>query len=110
MNKAELSEQINAVLGLEEELDFSKMTREDLEKLIQFLANPTNMITLGVKKLRRKVRTELLDKPLKDVLSRDFLGSSLGDILGNREGKGGILGFGVLDKVLGEGKDKGRQS
>ena len=96
--KEELSDKLNEILGLEETVDFSKMTKEDLEKLVDYFSDPANMLRTAIKNMRGRAKRELLERPLKDLLEADLIGI----ILGKRERKGGLFGFGILDRVLGE--------
>ena len=95
MNKEELSEELNDLLGLVD-LDFSKMTKEDLEALLRFFGDPYNLIKIGVKNLRGKVKREILE----EVLGRPLIEEVLGRSLEEKEEDRGPLGFGVIPSVL----------
>lgn len=95
--KADISDEINRILGLE--VDFSKMSREDLEKLKDFFGDPSKLITLGIKQTRAKVRSEILDRPLKEFLERPLIELLEGEAA---EGKAdrGPLGLGILPSIM----------
>ena len=96
LNKEQLSENINNVLGLD--LDFTKMTKKDLSALYSALAkqelNPDSQ------------SGDLLRRPLKEIFNQKVLNKDLGDLtllevlqqifpVFQRRG-GGIFGFGLL--------------
>ena len=90
--KSDLSDEINRILGLEKEIDFSKLSREDLQGLLDFFREPANLVSLGTKQLREKVRKEILDRPL-----RDFIEGGLGGLEGEDRGP---LGLGILPSLM----------
>lgn len=96
VTKEELSDKINEALHLEGEIDFSKMTKEDLEKLLEVLGNPSGLIQIGIKNLRAKARKEILERPLREFLEKPIIE----DILAGEKGKGGLLGLGILPHIL----------
>jgi len=96
--KEELVKRISETLEVKlESLD--RMTKEDLEKLAEALADPSNLIRVAVKQVRGKAREELT-RPLRELLDRPLI-----DLLERRgvsgEG-GGPLGFGVIPNILGK--------
>jgi len=95
--KEELSDRLNEILGLEDEVDFSKMTKEDLESLLKVIGEPSNLIRIGWKNARDKVKREILE----EILGRPFLDEILKGIPakeGEQEDKG-PLGFGVIPRA-----------
>lgn len=97
MDKQKLSDSLNVMLGLEKDkLDFTKMSKEDLEKLVALLKDPSHLIKAGIKTLRLKARQEIVEKPLKDILEKPFLE----EILSGEKGKEGPLGLGILPRIL----------
>ena len=93
MNKDELSDRLNEFLGLEDCVDFAKMTKEDLERLIKVVGEPSNLIKIGWKNLRSKAKKEIL----QELMERPFLDEVLN---GDEEGKNkGPLGLGILPSV-----------
>lgn len=92
MTKEELSDRLNEVLDLEDEIDFTRMTKEDLEKLVTAL-DPARLIQTGIKQLRSKARRDLLERPLKDLLDKPFLERLV-------ERDEGFLGLGFLPRIL----------
>lgn len=95
MNKEALSDRLNEFLGLEDCVDFAKMTKEDLERLIKVVGEPSNLIKIGWKNLRNKAKKEILE----ELMGRPFLDEVL---KGDEEGKNkGPLGLGVLPALRG---------
>ena len=93
--KEELSERLNEIMGLKDPIDFSKMTKEDLESLLKVIGEPSNLIRIGWKNAREKVKREILE----EILGRPFLEEILSK---TEEGADkGPLGFGVLPKLRG---------
>ena len=91
--KDELSDRLNEVLGLEDTVDFAKMTKDDLEILLKTVGEPSNLIKIGWKTLRDKAKKEILE----ELLGRPFLDEVL---KGVQEGEDkGPLGFGILPSV-----------
>ena len=97
--KEDLSEKMNELLGLEDKVDFSKLTKEDLEKLFKALGDPTRLIQTGVKQLRQKARKEILEKPLKEIMDKPFIEGLL-----ERENNKGPLGLGIIPRLLRKSK------
>lgn len=98
--KEELSDKINEILGLEDAIDFSKMTKEDLESLLKVVEEPSNLIRIGWKNAREKVKKEILE----EILGRPFLDEILKGIPAKGEGEGedkGPLGLGILPLARG---------
>lgn len=74
VNKDELSDKVNKFLSLDDTIDFSGMTKVDLERFVEFLSDPSRLIQAGLKRMRDRVRAEVLDRPLKEFL--DGLGTT----------------------------------
>jgi len=91
--KEELSAKLNQILGLEDEIDFTKLPKSDLEKLIEVL-NPTNMIALGVKQIRTRAREQILERKIKDILEKPLVEGIL-----TEKREGGLLGLGILPAI-----------
>jgi len=94
VTKEELSDRLNDLLGVEDSIDFAKMTKEDLDRLIKVVAEPSNLIRIGWKNLRNKAKKEILE----ELIGRPFLDEVLKGIPSKEEGKG-PLGFGILPSV-----------
>lgn len=95
MNKEELSDKMNEIFGLEDTVNFAKMTKEDLERLIKVVGEPSNLIKIGWKNLRGKAKKEIL----QELMERPILDEVL---KGDEEGKNkGPLGLGVLPALRG---------
>ena len=95
--KEELSDRVNEILGLGDPIDFSKMTKEDLESFLKTIKEPSNLIRIGWKNLKEKAKKEILEelieRPLVDVLKG--LGKE------EKEGKDkGPLGLGILPRAM----------
>ena len=91
VTKTELSDFLNDMLGTT--IDFSKLTKEDLESLKQFFSDPTALIQLGIKKLRDRTKKEILTITLGDILDKPVLEEL-------RNQKGGPLGLGIVPRIL----------
>jgi len=100
VTKDELCDRICEILGVDID-SLTRMTKEDLELLLEVLDNPTRLIQIGVKRLRIKTKKELLERPIKDLLNRSFID----EILGEQEDKG-PLGFGILPTLFGRSTSK----
>lgn len=94
VTKEEISDRLNELLKIE--IDFSKMTKEDLEALLKVVSEPATLIQLGLRGLRNKATKELLNRPLKEFLDSGFLEEL------TAKGRGGPLGFGILPAIFGE--------
>jgi len=73
------------------------MSREDLEKILNFVRDPYNLIKIGAKNLRGKVKKELLEEVLGRPLIEDLLSET------DEEGAEdkGPLGLGILPRIRG---------
>lgn len=92
--KEELSDRLNGLLGAEDYIDFAKMTKEDLERLLKVVDDPSSLIRIGWKNLRDKAKKEILE----ELIGRPFLDEVLKGIPAE-EGKG-PLGLGILPRIL----------
>lgn len=95
MTKEELSDRLNEILGLEETVDFTKMTKEDLEYLLKVVDDPSSLIRIGWKNLRDKAKKEILE----ELMGRPFLDEVLKGVPTKEEGKGGLLGLGIVPSI-----------
>lgn len=91
--KEDIKFQINEILSLD--LDWSKMSKEDLEKLLNFVRDPYNLIKIGVKNVRGKVKKELMEEILGRPLVEELLTST------EASEDRGPLGLGVLPRIRG---------
>ena len=89
--KAEISDQLNELLFLEDTLNFAKMTKEDLETLLRTVGEPSNLIRIGWRNLRDKAKGEILE----ELMGRPFLD----EVLKGISRKEGILGLGILPSI-----------
>ena len=92
--KSEIARKINRILGLH--LGFERLTKADLEKLHDFIKEPLNLVKLGVKNGRNKLRKDYLQRPVEEFLKgleeRPLLNI---DLLPDD----GILGLGIGKKL-----------
>jgi hypothetical protein len=89
--KEELAQSLNQILGID--IDWSKLKKEDLEKLHSLLSDPMALINMAGKIGREKLRS-VIDRPLRDFIERPIV-EEISDKIGSRQG-GGLFGFGVL--------------
>lgn len=93
--KEELSEKINELL--ETEIDFTKLTKEDLSTLLETVRNIKEATEFPLPIFKKPLR-EVLEN--KELLSRPLGDMTLGDILGNLvKGRGerqSLFGFGII--------------
>lgn len=93
VTKDELSDELNQLLGIDDWIDFSGMTKEDLERFklwVNETLTPQNMIKNGVEKMRKNFRGQVLDRPIRDFLDPTLLEE------GKPQQDVGLLGFGFL--------------
>ena len=99
--KDSISDQLNEIMGLT--VDWTKMGKEDLEKISKFFDEPYRLIQLGVNKLKTKAKEDILNRPLGELLqSSDLLGSVTG------RGRGGPLGLGILPGLFGKSRESAK--
>jgi len=89
VNKEELSDKVNLFLNLDDTIDFSGMKKEDLERFVEFLSDPSRLMQAGLKRMRDRVRGEILDRPLREFLEVE------------KKDDKGPLGFGIIPRVKG---------
>jgi len=94
VTKEDLSDRLNDLLGTEDFIDFAKMTKEDLDRLMKVVGEPSNLIRIGWKNIRDKAKKEILE----EILGRPFLDEVLKGGSTKEEGKG-PLGFGIIPSV-----------
>lgn len=93
VTKEELSDELNQLLGIDDWIDFSGMTKESLERFKTWVTDnltPQNMIKTGVERMRTNFRGQILDRPIKDFLDPALLEE------GKPQPDTGLLGFGLL--------------
>jgi hypothetical protein len=96
MEKKELSEKLNQLLGLENNpVGFEKLSKEDLERLLQVFTNIAQIAQVGVRSMRSKVQQGILLAPAKEVLNMRVI-----DLIGSIRKEGGLVG--ILDALLQE--------
>jgi hypothetical protein len=86
--KENLSDKLNVMLGTD--VDWSKMPKEELEKLVQHFEDPVVLIQIGIKNLKSKAKEDILGRRLGDILDSSTI----------LEKKGGPLGFGILPAIF----------
>jgi len=89
--KEEFSTEINKILGTT--IDFTKLSKEELTSLHGALT-----------KAKEDSDISLLDTPLGDLFDKKVFNraTTLRELLGLPKGRKGILGFGIIGKVLKE--------
>jgi len=92
--KDELSDEINQILGTA--IDFTKLSKDDLTKLYDSLAKLKEANEFSLPLLNRPIG-DILDKKIGTRTLREL---SLGEILGLPKDRKGILGFGILSRIL----------
>lgn len=97
MDKEEISRKLNEILGLEKEpIDFTKLSKSDLERLLAIFTNIAQVAQVGVRSLRSKVEEGgLLLKPVREVANMRVI-----DLIASIRREGGILG--MFDALLQE--------
>jgi len=98
--KEDLSAEINNILGTT--IDLTKLTKDDLTTLHEAL-------------LKFKEATEFplpfIDRPIGEILDKKFMNRplrdlSLADILGLSKERKGLLGLGILPRILARAEEK----
>jgi len=92
--KEEISEEINKILGTT--IDLTKLTKDDLVTLHEALAKFKEVAEFPL---------PLLDKPIGEILDRKIMNRplrelSLADVLGLPKERKGLLGLGILPRIL----------
>lgn len=94
--KEELSAALNELFGVD--VDFTKMIKADLEKLVKAFEEPTALLKVGIQQLKAKAINkplrDLLDRPLSDLMDRPTLLKSV------TQSKNGPLGLGILPRII----------
>jgi len=97
VTKEELSTVLNELFGVD--VDFTKLTKADLEKLVKAFDDPAALLKVGIQHLKaqaiNKPLRDLLDRPLREILDRQPLLENVA------QNKGGPLGLGILPRILG---------
>jgi len=91
LSKEEISRKLNEVLEIKPEVDFTKLTKEELDALVKALSDNRKLVRLGVTGLRKDTRDRVL--------------GAVDEALGEREG--GIFGLGLLPEGKPGEEDKG---
>lgn len=91
LSKEEISRKLNAALEISPEIDFTKLSKEELERLVGVMSDGKRLVRLGVTGLRKDTRDRIL--------------GAVDEALGEREG--GLFGLGLLPKEGPEADDKG---
>jgi len=96
--KADLADRINELLGLDLG-SLEKMTKEDLEALLNLVGNPSQLIKIGWKNLRDKTKKEILE----ELMERPFLDDILKGVPTKEKEQGdkGPLGLGIVPHIRG---------
>jgi len=97
LTKEDIKDQINEILSLD--LDWSRMSKEDLEKLLSFVRDPYNLIKIGVKNVRGKVKKEVMEEIMGRPLLEELLRETTPE--GEAPEDKGPLGLGILPRLRG---------
>jgi len=90
--KESLSDQLNQILGVN--VEWSKMSREDLDTIAKLFGDPIGIVQLGVRMMKEKTRDDLMGRKLGEILSS-------GSIFNLRERpRGGPLGLGIIPAIF----------
>jgi hypothetical protein len=97
LSKEDLSGKLNEILGLEKDpIDFTRLSKDDLERLYDIMTNLIQVAQVGVRTLRSRVEEGgLLLKPIREVANMRVI-----DLLTSIRREGGVLG--MLDVLLQE--------
>jgi hypothetical protein len=85
-SKEELADHLRKILGTD--IEFEKLSKEDLEKLVKIFDNIASILKIAVAGAREKI----LSKPLGELLQLNE--------------KGGILGLGIIPSIFEKTKEK----
>jgi len=91
LSKEEISRRINDALEIRPEIDFTKLSKEELERFAVALSDSKKLVRLGVTGVRKETRDRIL--------------GAVDEALGEREG--GLFGLGIIPKEQPGGDDKG---
>lgn len=64
--KEELSDKLSSIFEID--LDFSKMTKDDLEKLVEQVSDPRLLIKLGLSHMKEKAKQEIMNRPIREII------------------------------------------
>lgn len=90
LNKDEISEKLNELLGTSDDpIDFTKLSKKDLERLLQIFSNIVQVAQVGVRSLRSRVQEGgFLFKSVQEVANMRVI-----DVIQNIRREGGLLGL-----------------
>jgi len=90
-----MSEKLNELLGITDDpIDFTKLSKKDLEKLLQIFSNVVQVAQVGVRTLRSKVQQGgFLFKSVKEVGDMRVI-----DLIQTIRKEGGLIG--LIDSIL----------
>lgn len=91
--KENLSDQLNQILGVN--VEWSKMSREDLDTIAKLFRDPIGIVQLGVKMMKEKTREDIMGRKLGEILSSGSIFN-----LRERPRGGGPLGLGILPAIF----------
>lgn len=96
-SKQQISDTLNVLLKTK--IDFTKLSTTDLEALSSIFEDSAFLVQLGITQFKSKTKKEILERPLKEFLDRNFFDERM-------ESGNGILGLGILPKILRKAQPK----
>jgi len=91
LSKEDISRRLNQVLEIKPEIDFTKLSKEELDRLVAALNDSKKLVRVGVTGLRKETRDRIL--------------GAVDEALGEREG--GLFGLGLLPEGKPGVEDRG---
>lgn len=84
--KDELSLKLNDLLMLPEEVDFTGLTKSEIERLLDFISKPKNLLEITKRAMRGRVQDDFMNMKVKDILEPSEIGE-------------GPFGLGIIPKI-----------
>lgn len=95
VTKTEMSEKLNELLGLEEPIGFEKLTKTELERLLEVFSTVAQVAEIGIRTAKNRFGGGLLREPVGEILNAPLI-----DVLSSVRREGGLIG--LLGKALGQ--------
>ena len=94
VTKKDLADAINAGLGLNLS-SLESLKKEDLEALAKLVADPSNLVRIGFKSMKTKMRREYLEKPVEEFI-KSLDERPLVNLAKESKENNGLFGLGLL--------------
>lgn len=94
VTKKDLADTINAGLGLNLS-SLENLKKEDLESLAKLVGDPSNLVKIGFKSMKSKMRKEYLEKPVEEFI-KSLDERPLINLAKESKDNNGLLGLGLL--------------